>query len=176
MHYHFDLVKKEYYESIYEYRRQLLDTQSMTDGCSDLEKYEDIEKWDLNNRLFEKEETVPPGYSIGFEYVYLDENNNVVGMVNLRPKADEHPYLKKYGGHIGYNIRPDKRGLGIGKQMLKDFLPICKSEYGLNKIMISCMEYNDASRKVIISNGGEFETSVLYPSEGKMLERYWFSL
>ena len=110
------------------------------------------------------------------EKVYLDENNDVVGMINLRPKASEHPFLRQYGGHIGYNIRPDKRGLGIGKQMLKDFLIVCKREYGLNEVMISCMKHNDASRRIIIDNGGVYEASVIYPPENELLERYWISL
>lgn len=174
MKYYFTLVEPKHYDSIYEYRNDLLTANSKFDGCSDLNKYEDIDKWDFNNKLFEQEATLPPGYSIGFQYLYMD-GDEVIGMLNFRPKAETHPYLAEYGGHIGYNIKPNRRGKGIGTQMLKDFLPIAKS-YGLNKVMISCMSYNDASRKIITNNGGVFEAKVIYPPEEEMLERYWITL
>lgn len=175
MSYYFTLVKPEHYQSIWEYREETLNANSKFDGCMELDKYESIESWDLNNRLFEHESTLPPGYSIGFQYLYMD-GDEVIGMVNFRPKAESHPYLSQYGGHIGYSVKPNRRGQGIGTRMLKDFLKIAKEEYGLKRVMISCMEYNDASRKIITNNGGVFEAKVLYPPENEMLERYWISL
>ena len=171
---YFTKVKPENYESIRKYRNDFLCANSRFDGCNKLEDYEDIEKWDLNNKLFESKETLPPGYSIGFQYLYMD-NDEVIGMVNFRPEAETHPYLSQYGGHIGYSVKPSRRGVGIGKQMLRDFLPLCR-EYGLNRVLITCMEYNPASRNIILANGGEFESKVLYPPENKMLERYWIKL
>ena len=175
MEYYFDSVKPEYYGSISQYRDDFLKCNSRFDGCSSLENYEDIEKWDLNNKLFEQESTVPPGYSIGFQYLYID-NGEVIGMVNFRPKAMEHPYLSQYGGHIGYSIKPNRRGKGIGSKMLSDFLKICKDEYHLDRVLITCMAYNEGSRKVILNNGGVFESKVMYPPEKELLERYWITL
>ena len=175
MEYYFSKVKPEYYVSIKEYRDECLKINSSFDGCNNLEDYEDIEKWDLNNQLFEKQDTVPSGYSIGFEYLYIT-SGEVVGMVNLRPRAEENIFLNKYGGHIGYSIKPSKRRLGLGTRMLKEFLPICKNEYGLNKIMISCLEDNEGSRRIILNNGGVLENKVIYPPRNKLLERYWISL
>ena len=175
MRYHFDTVKEKYYKSIALYRYELIESGSKIDGLSQLEEYDDIEKWDFNLKLFENEANLPPGYSVGFEYLYIDENDEVVGMVNFRPFALKHPFLSKYGGHVGYNIKPSKRNLGIGNQMLKDFLPICK-EYGLDKILITCMSYNEASRKIIINNGGIFIDEIIYPPENKIMQRYWINL
>lgn len=174
MSYYFTKVKPEHYQSIFGFREELLDANSAFDGCFDLNKYENIESWDFNNKLFEDESTLPPGYSIGFQYLYMDDDE-VIGMVNFRPKAESHPFLSQYGGHIGYNVRPSMRNKGIGSRMLKDFLEIAKG-YGLNRVMISCLEDNDASRKIITNNGGIFESKVYYPAEGKQLERYWIKL
>ena len=174
MDYRFDKVKPEYFDSIKAYRDEFIACDSEFDGCSQLEKYDDIEKWYLNNRLFESKDTVPPGYAIGFEYLYLD-GDEVIGMVNLRPEIENHPGLREYGGNIGYSVKPSKRGLGVATSMLRDFLPICK-QYGLKKVMISCMAYNDASRKVILNNGGVYERSVPYPPENELLERYWIEI
>lgn len=174
MGYYFTLVEEKHYSSIFDYREELLDYKSAFDGCFDLDKYQTIESWDFNNKLFEDERTLPPGYSIGFQYLYMNDDE-LIGMVNFRPKAESHPYLSQYGGHIGYNIRPTKRGQGLGTKMLKDFLPIAKS-YGLERVMITCMEDNDISRKIIINNGGKFDSKVFYSPESKMIERYWIKL
>lgn len=168
-------IRPEHYASIGEYRREMLEAGDSLDGCASLEKYEDIEKWHLNTILFEREDTVPPGYSIGFEYVYLC-NDEVAGMVNLRPEAESHPYLKRYGGHIGYSVRPSMRNRGIATRMLKEVLDICRSEYRLKRVLVTCNEDNEGSRRVILNNGGVLENRILYPPEGKMIERYWISL
>ena len=168
-------VRPEHYPSISRYREEMLAAGDSLDGCASLEKYDDIEKWHLNTILFERPDTVPPGYSIGFEYVYLCDGE-VAGMVNLRPEAASHPYLKRYGGHIGYSVRPSLRNRGIATRMLKEVLAICKDEYHLDRVLITCNEDNEGSRRVILNNGGVLENRILYPPEGKMIERYWISL
>jgi len=168
-------IRKEHYDSIMDYRNQMLQSGDRLDGCSSLEQYEDMEKWHLNLKLFEKKESVPPGYSLGFEYVYLD-GDEVVGMINIRPEALDHPYLKKYGGHIGYSVKPSRRKNGVASNMLKDALKLCKEKFGLQKVLITCKEDNEGSRKVIMNNGGVFEGKISYPPEDTMIERYWISL
>ena len=168
-------ISPKYYDSILSYRKEMIDHHDSFDGCASLENYEDAQKWHLNAKLFEKKETVPPLYSIGFEYLYADEEN-VAGMVNLRPEAASHPYLMKYGGHIGYSVRPSMRNQGIATDMLKEALVLCKETYGLERVMISCNENNEASRRVILNNGGVFDNKILYPPEDIMIERYWINL
>ncbi|MBR0419087.1 MAG: GNAT family N-acetyltransferase [Erysipelotrichaceae bacterium] len=168
-------INEDMYEKIAAFRKEMLKAGSSFDGCVQLQDYEDIEKWDLNNKLFENFETCPPGYSLGFVYAYM-KDDELVGMVNIRPLAETHVYLKEYGGHIGYAVRPSYRNKGVAKQMLRDTLKICKEEFGLDRVMITCLEDNIASQKVIISNGGVFEKEVYYPPENKNLKRYWIRL
>ncbi|MBQ6334323.1 MAG: GNAT family N-acetyltransferase [Erysipelotrichaceae bacterium] len=168
-------VKPEFYNSIAEFRQEILDGDGEFDGCQQLDLYDDIEKWDLNCRLFESFGTMPPGYSLGFQYLYLDDKD-VVGMINLRPLAESHKYLSQYGGHIGYSVRPSRRKEGIATMMLRDMLEVCKKDFSLSRVLITCLEGNEASKKVIINNGGVFEGKILYPPEDKYLERYWIDL
>ena len=168
-------IKPEYYPSIADYNKEMQDNHEEMHGCCRLEDYDDMEKWHLNALLFEKEETLPPGYSQAYEYLFL-EDDEVIGMVDIRPKALQHVYLKVYGGHIGYSIRPSRRNKGIGTRMLKEALLLCKSEFQLDKVLITCEEDNEASRKVIMNNGGVYEDKVFYPPDQKMIERYWISL
>ena len=175
MMYSFDEIKPKYYDSIREYRKEFLSVKSSFDGCSNLEKYENIEKWNLNCKLFEDESTLPPGYSIGYQYLYV-KDNTVVGMINFRPNALSHPHLSKYGGHIGYSVKLNYRNKGVGTKMLSDFLSICKNKYSIDKVLITCFEDNIGSQKIIISNGGVFESNIFYPPENKYLNRYWIEL
>jgi predicted acetyltransferase len=46
----------------------------------------------------------------------------------------------------------------------------------MEKVMITCLEDNEGSRRIIMNNGGVFENKILYPPEDKMIERYWITL
>ena len=172
---YFDKVDPKYYESISDYKNTLLKTNSSFDGCFDLQKYNDIKAWHDYTKLFEKVDTLPDGFSLGFQYLYID-NDEVIGMLNFRPQALNHDYLKKYGGHIGYSVKPDKRNNGVATRMLKQFLLICKNEYKLDKVLVTCYKDNRTSKKVILNNGGIFESYISEPNESKILERYWIKL
>ena len=168
-------IKPEYYESIKEYQKEMIESDSSFDGCSSLEKFDDIEKWHLNCILFENIDTVPPGYSLGYEYLYIN-NNEVVGMVNIRPEALNHKYLKEFGGHIGYSIKPSKRRRGLATRMLKDTLKLCKDKYHLDKVLVTCNKTNDGSRKVIMNNNGIYENDIYYSPDEGFVERYWINI
>lgn len=83
--------------------------------------------------------------------------------------------MQNYGGHIGYSIRPSERKKGYARQMLRDCLKICKKA-NLQQVLITCREDNEASRRVILANGGEYENTVYTESKDLIIERYWISL
>lgn len=168
-------IDESMFESIREYRQEMFNSGSSFDGCNQLENYEDIEKWYLNNLLFENTDTMPPGYSRGFVYAYMD-NDEVIALINIRPDALSHPFLKEYGGHIGYSVKPSRRNKGIGTRMLKDTLDVCRDEFKLDKILITCLKSNEASRRVILNNNGVYDRDVFYNPENEFLERYWIML
>ena len=56
-------------------------------------------------------------------------------------------------GHIGYTIVPWKQRRGYGTQALRMILPVCREE-GFSRVLITCDDDNEASRKVILANGG----------------------
>lgn len=59
--------------------------------------------------------------------------------------------------------------------MLKEILPVCK-KMGFEKILITCLKENEASKRVIINNGGIYESTVYEPKDKVYLERYWINL
>lgn len=170
-----DRIRPEYYESIRTLRSELFDCGSSFDGSSGLDRFDDIEKWHLNCLLFERHDTLPPAYSIGFQYVCMQEGE-AVGMADIRPEAYDHPYLRLFGGHIGYCVRPSRRKEGIGTFLLQGMLQIAKEEFELKQVLVTCLKDNQASKKVIMKNGGVYEEDVYYPPEDKYLERYIISL
>lgn len=173
------LIKPDisYMQQIKEYREEFIKCGSSFDGTTDLKKYEDIEKWILETKLYESEETCPPLMSLAYQYLYIDEKSKqVVGMIQIRTKAMSHPFLREYGGHIGYSVLPSRRNEGIGSKMLKDCLSLCKNEYKLDKVLVTCLKSNEASRRIILSNKGIYEKDVFYKPENEYLERYWIEL
>ena len=59
--------------------------------------------------------------------------------------------------------------------MLKEVLPVCKA-LGINDVLICCVNDNEASRKVIINNGGVYESTVYEQEKSRIIERYWINL
>ena len=75
-----------------------------------LEVYEDwLRSTEAHNLVVTNEVRVPAR-----EFFLVRENDRkIVGMINIRLALNER--LKKYGGHIGYSIRPTERGKGYNE-------------------------------------------------------------
>jgi predicted acetyltransferase len=115
---------------------------------------------------------LPEGYVPQTTY-WLINNNEFIGRVSIRHKLSE--YLLKEGGHIGYDIRPAKRKLGYGKNILALALPKAK-ELGIDKVLVTCNETNVGSMKIIEANGGILENA-LFIADGKPRKlRYWIKM
>lgn len=78
-------------------------------------------------------------------------DNKIIGMINIRLQLNER--LKKYGGNIGYSIRPTERGKGYNKINLYLGLKVCQ-EYGIEKVLMDADKDNPASWKTMEALGG----------------------
>ena len=160
----------EYADEIKAYREELLKYDSTFDGTSALEKFENPAGWIEDNKLFLAKETVPKGLVQATQFIYVRENDNkIVGMIQVRHYFND--FLEKYGGHIGYSVRPSERRKGYAKSMLKEALKYCK-ELGINRVLVSCLSDNEGSRKTILANSGVYESTVKLPDSEEYLERY----
>jgi len=164
----------EYADEIKAYRDEMLKTNSAFDGTSSLKRLENPDQWIEYNMLLMNKKTVPDGLVQATQFIYVRENDGkIVGMINVRHYFND--FLKKYGGHIGYSIRPSERRKGYAKSMLNETLKYCK-EIGINKVLITCLSENEGSRKTILANGGIYESTVKLPDNEEYLERYWVEI
>ena len=80
-----------------------------------------------------------------------------------------------FGGLIGYSIRPSQRGKGYASEMLKIALNKFKNT-NIENVLITCKDFNIASKKVIEKNGGIFENIYRNIDDGYAYLRYWIKI
>ena len=164
----------EYAEQIREYRQEFLDRGDSMDGCGSLRRIEDPFEYIKKCRDYESPDTIPEGRVLATQFLLVRESDNkLIGMIQIRHYFND--YLSKFGGHIGYSVRPSERQKGYAKKMLAMAIPYCK-ELGIEKVLITCIYSNIASEKTIRSCGGIYESTVFEPDEGVNLKRFWIEL
>lgn len=84
-------------------------------------------------------------------------DDQVVGRISFRHKLTKQ--LCKHGGNIGYAVAPKKQGKGYATEMLKQLL-VKLTKLGYKKVLLTCDEDNEASRKTIEKNNGKLEKIV----------------
>jgi predicted acetyltransferase len=104
---------------------------------------------------------------------WLIVDDEYVGSVNIRHELTD--WLLRFGGHIGYAIRPSRRREGHGTTICRLALDESRS-IGLKRVLITCDADNIGSRKIIEANGGVFENEVVQPDNDSPKRRYWFDL
>jgi predicted acetyltransferase len=130
-----------------------------------------IEMYIKESRQHAKGINLPKGYVPSSTY-WLIDNEQFIGRVSIRHYLNGD--LKKFGGHIGYIIRPSKRKKGYGAQILK--LALLKAKkLGINKALITCNESNIASQKIIENNNGKLKDKIKQKN-GILSRRYWVEL
>lgn len=83
------------------------------------------------------------------------------------------PTLERLGHHVGYAVRPSKRGRGYATRALELLLDEAR-RLNISKLMPECGSANIASRKVIERNGGVLLESLPGTSPGSV--RYLIDL
>ena len=87
--------------------------------------------------------------------LYWLDDGEFCGVISFRfvPGSDELPdYVP---GHVGYAVVPWKRQRGYATLALALLLPVARA-VGLRRVEITCDDDNEASRRVIVNNGGVF--------------------
>ncbi|MGO5065365.1 MULTISPECIES: GNAT family N-acetyltransferase [unclassified Clostridium] len=164
---------KNFRESAEEYKREHFQYgENELPGSSLLNKLP-YDKWLELIKNNSNEKTVTSDWVVSSTFfAVIKSNSKIIGMIDIRHTLND--FLKNYGGHIGYGVRPKERCKGYATQMLKLGLQYCKT-IGLNKVMLGCNKDNLASRKTIINGGGVLEKEFVH-SDGKTVQIFWISI
>lgn len=117
-------------------------------------------------------ETTGPLPTSHFE---LLNDRAVIGELQLRHMPSKSPsFPEGFENHIYYEIRPEFRGKGYGAGILGLGLEEAR-KLGLEEVVLTCVESNVASQKVIEANGGTLLDS--QPSTtGELVRKYVIKL
>lgn len=165
---------KEFESQAIEYKQEFFDHGEMIiNGSSLWDKTDSYDLWleqVINNS--HKETARPDWVPVSAFFGVRKADGKIIGMIDVRHHID-HPFLGKYGGHIGYSVRPSERKKGCATEMLICALNFCK-DLGLEKVMLGCYKDNIASIKTIQRCGGKCEKE-LYYTDGKPMLIFWIS-
>ena len=103
------------------------------------------------------EKTDPPEGFVPATMLWAVDGDRWLGRVSVRHELNEH--LIRFGGHVGYAVRPSARRRGIATTLLRVGLGML-NEIGVGEALILCAEDNEGSRRVIETVGGELEKIV----------------
>ena len=100
-------------------------------------------------------------------------DNKLIGMINVRWNLTEE--MKRFGGNIGYGIRPTERRKGYNKINL--YLGLLEAKkIGLDKVMLDCETSNIASSKTMTSLGGVLDRTEIDPYDGILTSVYYIDI
>lgn len=120
-------------------------------------------------KLHSRGKELPDGW-VPYDIFWLVDGEEIIGITSVRHELND--FLKKFGGHIGYEIVPSKRELGHGNRILRLSLEKLKS-IGVNKVLVTSFDKNIASWKIIEKKGGKLENKIQGENEKDITRRYW---
>ena len=165
-------------DEIIEYINEFVEYKSDINGTGSLDKildgytFEQALERCLN--MENKEYAEGLGKCQGKTFLLVRENDNkIVGTINIRWNLNQA--MLRFGGHIGYGIRPTERRKGYNKINL--YLGMIEAKkVGLDRVMLDCDVNNLGSDRTLKAFGGKLERTEIDPSDGILTNVYWFDV
>jgi predicted acetyltransferase len=127
-------------------------------------------RFDEYLRVLQQAETDPlAGYVPATHFWLISDNHCYIGDVDVRHCLNDS--LKRFGGHIGYKIRPAFRRRGYGRLICQLGIEEARKR-GIGDILITCDDDNIGSSRIIEANGGILHDRI-DNGRGILTRRYW---
>jgi len=128
----------EYADDIMQFRQEIIDVNDLDAfaGCGNLEECKTAQEWIDRITVWENPETCPEGRVPSNIFIAVrTADNRIVGVIDLRHHLG-NPVLREWGGHFGYIVRPNERGKGYAKEMVRQNLFKCKVQFDVVEFCI----------------------------------------
>ncbi len=113
-----------------------------------------------------------PAGRVPATFLVAEVGGVVVGRVSIRHELND--YLARFGGHIGYGVRPAQRGRGYATEILRQSLIVARAE-GVERALLVCDDDNAASAAVIERLGGRLQEVTVGEDGITTIRRYWIA-
>ena len=153
---------KKYESEALAFKQEFIDNgESTINGSELLDQMESYDEWLKSVTDNISPDTVDPSWVVTDTYFAFDENDNIVGIIDLRHELND--FLKDFG-NCGYSVVPSERRKGYATEMLALILERAR-QIGMDKLQLSVERSNEASVKTITKNGGKYERSFTFEGE-----------
>ena len=112
---------------------------------------------------------VQPGF-VPTTTSFLVEDGRILGISSVRHRLNAS--LERFGGHIGFTIRPSYRRKGYANQMLAEAVDRCRA-MSIPRIIVTCDPTNIASARTILRNGGQLQETFYNEKYQRDVSLYW---
>ncbi len=105
--------------------------------------------------------------------LWLVKNDEYIGTLKVRHRLNWH--LEKWGGHMTFIIRPDKRELGYGQKLVRKSKEVLNA-LDIEKALITISPQNEVARHIIEKAGADFLDELPATDKFPNRVRYWWKI